>query len=70
MAVFLDAPLFDQQGYALKLRIAMATANISYRDLAPAIGVSHATLHRTATARGLPDVETYLRINKWLGEQP
>lgn len=61
-----DAPLFDLAAYALSIRRRMADLNISYRDAAPTIGISHATLHRTAKAKGLPDVETYLRINRWL----
>lgn len=63
-------PLFDVADYARKVRIALAERNQSYREAAPGIGISHATLHRTAKGHGPCDVETYFRINRWLEQAP
>lgn len=60
-------PLFDVAGYARTVRIVLAERNLSYRQAAPLIGISHATLYRTAKGNGPCDVETYFRINRWLG---
>ena len=59
-------PLFDVAAYARKVRLALAERNQSYREAAPEIGISHATLHRTAKGNGPCDVETYFRLNKWM----
>lgn len=59
-------PLFDVPAYAKKVRHALAECNLSYREAAPEIGISHATLYRTAKGNGPCDVETYFRINRWL----
>lgn len=61
-----DEPLFDLMDFARRVRVKMAEDDVSYRQIAPTIGVSPATLNRIAKARGLPDVESYLRICKWL----
>ncbi|WDA36450.1 helix-turn-helix domain-containing protein [Sphingobium sp. YC-XJ3] len=60
-------PLFDVASYARSVRIALAERNLSLREAAPQIGISHATLHRTAKGNGPCDVETYFRINRWMG---
>lgn len=65
-----DPPLFDLQAFALAIRLKLAKDDQSYREAAPAAGVSRSTLCRTARARGLPDVESYLRIKRWLESRP
>lgn len=61
-----DAPLFDLAEYSLAVRLKLARQDQSYRQAAPDVGVSPATLHRIARGRGVPDVESYLRVNRWL----
>lgn len=62
-----DEPLFDLIAFARRVRVAMAERDLSFRQAGEQMGVSYATLHRLAKARGLPDVETYLRVLRWLG---
>lgn len=59
-------PLFDLTAFARRVRVRMADLNLSYRDAAPLIGVAVPTLNRVARAKGPPDVENYLRIERWL----
>lgn len=61
-------PLFDASAFSLAVRLAMARANISYRDLAEVIGVDQANIHRVAKRALSPSIETYLRLKKWLDE--
>lgn len=63
-------PLFDVAAYARTVRIALAERNQSFREAAPEIGISHATLHRIAKGNGPPDVESYFRVNRWLESNP
>jgi hypothetical protein len=65
-----EEPLFDQPAYARSVRMALAEHNLSFREAAPQIGISHATLHRVAKCVGPPDVESYFRINRWLSDAP
>lgn len=57
--------LFDADGYSERLLQRLTALGLTYRDAAPLVGVSPATLNRVA--RGFPpEVETYLRINRWM----
>lgn len=62
--------LFNLVDYARGVRMAMAADDLSYRDAAVRIGMSPATLNRIAKARNEPDVENYLRIERWLNSRP
>lgn len=46
----------------------MQFRNLSNRKVAPAIGISHATVHRILRG-GVPDVESYLRVTAWLARE-
>ncbi|MCW1431355.1 hypothetical protein [Novosphingobium sp. JCM 18896] len=59
-------PLFDAEAFALEVRLAMASENISYRQLASLIGSDQASIHRAAKKALPPSIETYLRLRKWL----
>ena len=59
-------PIFDQCGFARALNDAILERGLSYRSAALEIGASHSTLHRIASGKFPPDVETYLRISLWL----
>lgn len=60
-------PLFDGAEFGLRVRMAMARANLSYRQLAKQIGVDQASIHRVAKHGKPPCIETYLRLIRWLG---
>lgn len=57
--------LYDAERIPERLSDAMKFRNLTTRKVAPAIGVSHATVHRIMNG-GLPDVESYLRVKAWL----
>lgn len=57
--------LYDKQNLPTRLSSAMQFRNMSLRKVAPAIGISHATVHRIMKG-GVPDVESYLRVTAWL----
>lgn len=59
-------PIFDQAGFARVLNDAILERGLSYRSASLEIGASHSTLHRIASGKFPPDVETYLRISLWL----
>lgn len=61
-----EKPLFDGEAFGLEVRLAMARANISYRELAELIAVDQANIHRVAKHGKSPSIETYLRLRKWL----
>lgn len=63
-------PRFDGPAFSLKVRLAMARANLSIRQAAALIDVDQATLHRVVKHEKPPCVETYLRLNEWLAAQP
>jgi hypothetical protein len=64
--------LFDLPTFAAAVRGKLERDGLSYREAAPYVPTSSSTLHRVATGKGEPDVETFLRIQRWLGqaEQP
>jgi len=57
--------IFDQQAFARSLRVRCAELGISGRDAADAAGVSRSTFSR-CTRHWPPDVETYLRLCRWI----
>lgn len=59
-------PLFDGQAFGLEVRLSMARANLSLRQLAALIDVDQANIHRVAKHGKPPCVETYLRLREWL----
>lgn len=61
-------PLFDPIRFGGEFRKKILALGLSYRNAAPLIGVSSATLNRIANGKP-PDVENYLRIVKWLEKQ-
>jgi hypothetical protein len=67
-----SSDLFDRVAFSAAVWSKMAALGKSYREVAPTIPVDHATLQRIASGSGTPNVETYLRLNRWLGsaDQP
>ncbi len=62
-------PLFNPSQFSAKVRMRIAERNIDMRTAAKEIGCSHATVSRVSNGKS-PDVENYLRIEKWLGKPP
>ena len=60
---------FDGQAFGLRVRLALARANLSLRKAAAEIEVDQANLHRVAKHGKPPCVETYLRLCEWLEKQ-
>jgi predicted transcriptional regulator len=60
--------LFDAGAFSLEVRLAMARANLSLRQLQTQIGVDQASIHRVAKKQLPPSVETYLRLRRWLDQ--
>ena len=60
--------LYEAERIPERLQDAMKFRNLTLRKVAPAIGVSHATVHRIMRG-GVPDVESYLRIKAWLAAE-
>lgn len=59
--------LFDADTFALRVNEKLARDRMSFRKAAPFVPTSSSTLHRVACG-GAPDVETYLRVQRWLGQ--
>lgn len=57
---------FDRAAFALRIRLAVARENLSYRAAAEHAEVDTATFHRVAKTAQPPTVENYLRILEWL----
>ena len=57
--------LFDSKAYGRKLSLALHLMEIDMRTAAKQIGCSPATVSRVSNGKS-PDVENYLRIEKWL----
>lgn len=62
----LARPIFDGAEFGLRVRLAMARANLSYRELAALVGVDQTSIHRVGKHGKTPCVETYLRLSRWL----
>jgi len=58
-------PLFKPDEFGLKVAERMAAKGLTIRDAAAQIGVSRNALHRVTQGK-TPEVETYLRITKWM----
>ena len=56
----------DWEDFALSLRLEMARANLSLRQLASEIGVDQATIHRVAKHGKPVSVENYLALWNWI----
>lgn len=63
----LERPLFDARAFARNVRLACADRNLSQRKAAEQAGVSAATFNRVASKEKAPDVETFHRLQLWLG---
>jgi transcriptional regulator with XRE-family HTH domain len=56
---------FDLPKYGADLKRALDAAGLSYREAERVIGVDHNTLQRVASGTRPPNVEHYLRIERW-----
>lgn len=56
----------DWADFALTIRVEMAKANLSLRQLASEIGVDQATIHRVAKHGKPVSVENYLTLWNWI----
>lgn len=59
-------PLFDATLFAGEIRQLMDAEALSLRGAARQADVPFPTLHRILQTRNAPDVETYLRLRRWL----
>lgn len=57
--------LFDGEAFGARIRQKLAADRTSFREAAPIVPCSPATLNRAARCE-VPDVENYLRITRWL----
>ena len=57
--------LFDADQFATKLRMKIAERGIDMKIAAKEIGCAHSSVSRICNGKS-PDVENYLRIQKWL----
>lgn len=60
-------PLFNQAAFAKALRVRVAEQGVTLLDASKEIGCAHSSLSRICNAGKAPNVETYLRIMKWMG---
>lgn len=60
-------PMFDAENFARDIRLKLADRNMSKKDAAKEMDVNASTLTRITADGKTPDVENYLRIQKWLG---
>ncbi len=58
-------PVFNAAEFGLKLKNKMDEQRLSLRDVSKIIDVPTSTVHRVSRG-GMPDLETYLRIDSWL----
>jgi DNA-binding Xre family transcriptional regulator len=63
-----DAAL-DWQQFSLRLRLTMAERNMSYREVAGAVGSDQATIHRIGKHGKPIRAETYLALSAWMENQ-
>jgi transcriptional regulator with XRE-family HTH domain len=61
----ISEPLFDALLFGDRLFHVMKQNSLSVRDAGRQIGISHSTVARI-TLGGTPDIESYLRVVKWL----
>jgi hypothetical protein len=61
-------PLFDPAQFGRKLSVAIHLMELDLRTAAKQIGTSHSTVCRVCNG-GVPDVENYLRIQKWMTDR-
>lgn len=61
-----DENLFDVEKFARELRIELISRGKSVRAAAPEMGISRSTLGRLIMADTVPNVEQYLRVQKWM----
>ncbi len=60
--------LFDGEVFARRIRRRMADLNVNLKEACEQIGCPHASLSRICNGKAAPDVENYLRIEKWLAK--
>ena len=56
----------DWMGFGLQVRLTMARRNMSYRELATAIGSDQATVHRVSKHGKPIRAETYIALRSWM----
>lgn len=59
-------PLFDADEFAKSIRRRLADLNMSKKDAAEQMSVNASTLTRITADGKAPDVENYLRIQRWM----
>lgn len=64
-----DCSPFDPAAFGALVAQRLEATRQSYREAAPAVGVSSATLNRVARGK-MPDVPTYLAVRRWLALSP
>lgn len=66
--------LFDAEKFARSIRVRIAMLNATQADCSRQSGVSKATVSRICSGKREPDVETYLRLMRWMssheGQEP
>lgn len=64
-----NVPYFNAAAFADCIKVKMDADELSFRQAAPIIGVSPATLNRIARGHP-PDIGSYLRVMQWLNPRP
>lgn len=59
--------LFDPQTFAQIVDLRISRQKLSQREAAKQVGISAATMNRVLQGKA-PDIETYLRIKRWIEE--
>lgn len=59
----------DWSAFSLELRLEMAKANLSLRQLAALIHVNQATIHRVSKHAKPVSAEAYVALRKWINAQ-
>jgi hypothetical protein len=57
---------FDAEDFARRIRVKIAEDGIDMKIAAKQIGCAHSTVSRVCAGISAPDVNNYLRIQKWL----
>ena len=65
MAQVVNRPLFDAEEFGRQVAEVLSSRRLTIRDAAKQIDINKTTLHRVTQGKA-PDIETYMRIVKWL----
>ncbi len=60
--------LYNAEDFARRIRVRIAERGIDMKIAAKEIGCAHSTVSRVCNGQNAPDVENYLRIEKWLSK--